>query len=86
SWLALQAKEEANAETKSIENGNSSSGIQTRNSRVGSITSLSTNAGRPIRQMHRFLRRQSLVTKSLARQHFARAASSDDENYKPPRL
>ncbi|CAF1263471.1 unnamed protein product [Rotaria magnacalcarata] len=86
SWLALQAKEEANAETKSIENGNSSSGIQTRNSRVGSITSLPANAGLPIRQMHRFLRRQSLVTKSLARQHFARAASSDDENYKPPRL
>ncbi|CAM4987762.1 unnamed protein product [Rotaria socialis] len=86
SWLALQAREEANAESTSIENGNSSSGIQTRNNRAGSTASLSTNAGLPIRQMHRFLRRQSLVTRGLARQHFVRAESLGEENYTPPRL
>ncbi|CAF4641428.1 unnamed protein product, partial [Rotaria sp. Silwood2] len=86
SWLALQAREEANAETNSIMNINSSSGLPLRNSRLGSSLSLPSNGGLPIRRMERFLRRQSLVTKDLARKHFTDTTLLDDTNHRPRRL
>ncbi|CAF4981014.1 unnamed protein product, partial [Rotaria sp. Silwood1] len=86
SWLALQAQEEAQAETNSMLNIDGSSGLPARGSRLGSSLSLSTSGVLPMKHMERFLRRQSLVTKNLARLQFNTLASEDGTNRRPRRL
>ncbi|CAF0972068.1 unnamed protein product [Rotaria sordida] len=83
SWLALQAKVEAESETKSMMNINDSLDLAGSRSRLGSILSLSTPGALPLRHMERFLRRQSFVTKDLARQQFTNTASVDDTSRRP---
>ncbi|CAF1105486.1 unnamed protein product [Rotaria sordida] len=85
-WLALQAREAADAETNSLRNINTTSGLPVRSSRSGSAVSLSTSSGLPIRSMERFLRRQSFVTKNLARQQFNTSILENDTDYRPRRL
>ncbi|CAF5025860.1 unnamed protein product, partial [Rotaria sp. Silwood1] len=86
SWLALQAREEANAETNSIMNIDGSSGLPARGSRLGSTLSLSTSGVLPVKHMERFLRRQSFATKNLARLQFSNSAVEDGTNHKARRL
>jgi len=72
-WLALEAKEEIDAKTNSI--GQTKPG---RLSLAGSIISGSSGGqGIPIKQVQRFLRRQSFATKDRARQYFADVKSSN---------
>ncbi|CAF5180119.1 unnamed protein product, partial [Rotaria sp. Silwood1] len=86
SWLALQAQEEAQAETNSMLNIDGSSGLPARGSRLGSSLSLSTSGVLPMKHMERFLRRQSLVTKNLVRLQFSNLALEDGSNHRPRRL
>ncbi|CAF3377286.1 unnamed protein product [Rotaria socialis] len=86
SWLALQAKEEANAETNSIVNGNSNLGLSLRNNKLESIQSLPPTGVLPVQHVKHFLRRQSYVTKNLAREEFTKKLQDDDNNYKSRRL
>ena len=76
SWLALQARDEAVARTSIIENDHHPS-ITSIPNREDSISSAPGGAVLPIRKMHKFLRRQSLVTKNLARQQFANTTIID---------
>ncbi|CAF4974905.1 unnamed protein product [Rotaria sp. Silwood1] len=86
SWLALQAREEAEAEKNSMPNADSNSGLLASDSRLGSSLSLSTSGVLPMKHMERFLRRQSLVTKNLVRLQFSNSAVEDGTNHKPRRL
>ncbi|CAF1134323.1 unnamed protein product [Adineta steineri] len=85
SWLALQAREEVDAKTNP-----GAGGIDTSNSPIrspsGSFSSGTGSSGLPMRQMERFLRRQSFVTKDRARQHFANIAVDDGERHKTRHL
>jgi len=85
SWLALQAKEEADAQSNPRAHATDTSRSPTR-SPTGSISSGSASDGLPMRHMQRFLRRQSFVTKDRARQQFANAAIVNGARHKPEHL
>ena len=76
SWLAVQAKEEVVAKT-GLGEGSRRASAGSRPSRSASIASASTGMALPMKQMAMFLRRQSMVTKNLARQEFAQATETD---------
>jgi hypothetical protein len=80
SWLALQAQDEVDAQTNPAVNLLATSSSPA-DSRSESITS--SGGGLPMRQMERFLRRQSLATKDRARQQFANTISVDGVRHKP---
>ncbi|CAF3351545.1 unnamed protein product [Rotaria sp. Silwood1] len=86
SWLALQAQGKVKAETKPMVNINDSPGLAASSDRKGSTVSVSTAGVLPIRYVQRFLRRQSLATKNLARQHFTNTQLIDTTNRRPQRL
>ncbi|CAF4712429.1 unnamed protein product, partial [Rotaria sp. Silwood2] len=86
SWLALQAKEEANAETDSIVNANINLDLPAPNNGLGSTLSASSTGVLPMQQVKRFLRRQSFITKNLAREEFTKPTPDDDTRSKPRRL
>jgi hypothetical protein len=85
SWLALQTREEVDAQTnpgvKLMDNPNLLL-------RSPSDSTLSAASGGPLpsKHMQRFLHRYSLATKDLARQQFANNAIADGSKYKPKRL
>jgi Trk-type K+ transport system membrane component len=68
SWLALQAREKADAQTNPVERLSSTPIIN----HDTSTASTSADAVLFMQHAERFLHRQSLVTKDLARQHFSR--------------
>lgn len=77
SWLAVQARDEVNARTSSI-----LALDKALRSPEGSILSTSSTDGLPLKHMQEFLRRQSFVTKDLARKEFASAAAGNTGTYK----
>lgn len=82
SWLALQAREEADAQTVTAANPLSPS-----SHRRSSIDSLSSRGGAlPLRQVKSFLRRQSFATKDQARQQFANTVQINGTKTKPQHL
>ena len=81
SWLALQAQEQVNART----NSNINLDLIGR-SRSGSIASISSDGGLPMKQMHEFLRRQSFVTKDLVRKQFANRTIENGQLPQPQHL
>lgn len=84
SWLALQAREEVDAQTNPNAGILPNSSLPLR-SPSGSVSSGSTG-GLPMKQMERFLRRQSFVTKDRARQQFANTVIVNGTGHKPQRL
>jgi hypothetical protein len=82
SWLALQAREEVDAQTGPV----LPKPVSPLHSRSGSIASASAGGALPMEQMARFLRRQSLVTKDRARQQFATTMSRNGRNQKPQHI
>jgi Trk-type K+ transport system membrane component len=80
SWLALKAREQVDAQTNPTE-GLISTPIINRNT---SIASTSDDTIVFIRRMQRFLNRQSVVTKDLARQQFSRNIVRDENNQDKP--
>ncbi|CAF1970342.1 unnamed protein product [Rotaria magnacalcarata] len=87
SWLAIQAKEEANAETDSLMKANDSPESLARSPQLESIDSSSLSGGAlPMRHVQRFLRKQSHTIKSRAREEFTHAVPSSGRSYKPGRL
>jgi hypothetical protein len=85
SWLALQAREEADAQTNPMMNRMDTANPPLR-SPSGSIVSGSARGTLPMKRMERFLRRQSLVTKDRARQQFANTIAVRGERHKPNNL
>ena len=76
SWLALQVREEVVAQTAVAEMARRKS-ISPPRSRSGSTASAQITGALPLREMKRFLRRQSLITKDLARKEFAHLHETD---------
>jgi hypothetical protein len=85
SWLALQAREEVDAQTNPgvelIDTSNSP-----LHSPSDSFSSPTSDNALPMRHMERFLRRQSFVTKDRARQQFANTVIVNGARHKPQHL
>ena len=82
SWLAVQAKEEVVAKT-GVGEGSRRASAGSRPSRSVSIASASIGMVLPMKQMELFLRRQSMVTKNLARQEFAQTTTINGIHGRP---
>jgi hypothetical protein len=81
SWLAVQARDEVDAQTNPNPNPDPPLRSPSR-----SISSASTAGALPMKHMQRFLRRQSLVTKDRVRQQFANTVIVEGGRYKPQHL
>lgn len=83
SWLALQAKEEADAEVNSRVSMSASGHSNTHVYRGGAKMSGTLGGILPIRHFQRYLSKQSLVIKTRARQQLGKTLSGDGQTFGP---